>query len=97
MSVSERDHFKFRGVSAAARPSGRGEARASAACVIESHATMEHGRVSRAALRAGPATVARMCEPAGPSRGQDRLGVDHESSRAVPPGNVPEDEPDVLY
>jgi hypothetical protein len=60
--------------------------------VIESHATMEHSRVSRAALRAGRVMVARKCWPPGPSRGQGPAWPDHESSWAVPPGYVPEDE-----
>ena len=42
--------------------------------VIEPHATTEHSRVSRAAPRAGPATAARMCEPAGPSSGLGKSG-----------------------
>jgi hypothetical protein len=33
---------------------------------------MEQSRVSRAAPRAGAATVARKCGPAGPSRGRAR-------------------------
>ncbi len=65
--------------------------------VIEQHATMEHGRVSRSALRAGPATAARMCGPAGPFYGLGPVWADHETSWAVPPKDVPEDEPDVLY
>ncbi len=66
-------------------------------CVIEPHATMEHSRVSRATSRAGPATVARMCRPARPSRGLGPAWADYETSWAVPPEDVPEDEPDVLY
>ncbi len=46
--------------------------------VIEPHATMQHSRVSRAALRAGPATVARNCGPAGPSRGLGPAWADHD-------------------
>jgi hypothetical protein len=65
--------------------------------VIEPRATMEHGRVSRAALRAWPATVARKCGPAGPSRGRGPAWADNETSWAVPPKDVAEDEPDVLY
>jgi hypothetical protein len=61
---------------------------------------MEHSRVSRAAPWAGPATVARKCGPAGPSRGRGPARADNEPSWAVPQENVPEDpadEPDVLY
>ncbi len=61
------------------------------------YATMEHSRVSRAAPRAGPATVARKCGPAGPSRGRGPAWADNEPYWAVPPENVLEDEPDVLY
>ncbi len=57
--------------------------------VIEPHATMEHSRVSRAALRARPA--------AGPFYGLGPAWADHETSRAVPPEEVLEDELDVLY
>jgi hypothetical protein len=56
--------------------------------VIDRMRQLEHSRVSRAALRAGPTTVARKFGPAGP---------EHESSWAVLPEDVPEDEPDVLY
>jgi hypothetical protein len=53
-----------------ARTSTKGAAPATpSGGVIEQHATMEHSRISRAALLAGAATVARMCGPAGPSRG----------------------------
>ncbi len=61
---------------------------------------MEHSRVSRAAPRAGPASVARKCGPAGPYRGRGPAWADNEPTWAVPPENVPEDpadEPDVLY
>ncbi len=51
--------------------------------VIEQHATIEHSWVSQDAPRAGPATIARMCGPAGPSRGQGSTWADHESSWAV--------------
>jgi hypothetical protein len=64
--------------------------------VIEQHATKEHGQVSLAALWAGPATASRMCGPAGPSHGLGPAWADNESSWAVPPEDVPEDEPDVL-
>ncbi len=64
---------------------------------LEQHATMEHSRVSWAALRAGPATVARKCGPAGPSRGLGPAWADHKSSWAVPQEDLPEDEPDALY
>jgi hypothetical protein len=59
-----------------------------------SYATKEHSRVSRAAPRAGSATVARKCGPAGPCRGRGPAWADNESSWAVPPEDVPEDEPD---
>ncbi len=65
--------------------------------MIEQLATMEHSRVSRAAPRAGLAMVARKCEPAGQSRGLGPAWADHKPSWAVPPEDVPEDEPDVLY
>jgi hypothetical protein len=65
--------------------------------VIEQHATMEHGRVSQVAVRAGPATVARKCGPAGPSRWLGPAWADHKSSWAAQQEDVPEDEPDVLY
>jgi hypothetical protein len=68
--------------------------------VIDRMRQLEHSRVSRAAPRAGPATVARKCGPAGPSRGRGPAWADNESSWAVLPENVPEDpadEPDVLY
>jgi hypothetical protein len=57
---------------------------------------MEHIRVSWVTLRAGLAMVARKFGPAGPSRGLGPAWADHESSWAVPPEDVPEDEPDVL-
>ncbi len=60
----------------------------------------EHSRVSRAAPRAGPATVARKCGPAGPSRGRGPAWADSQPTWAVPPEKVPEDpadELDVLY
>ncbi len=65
--------------------------------LTEQHATIEHSRVSLATPWAGPATVARMCGPAGPSRGLGPAWADNESSWAVLPEVVPEDEPDVLY
>jgi hypothetical protein len=65
--------------------------------VIEQHAAMEHSRVSRADLRAEPATVARKCGPAWPSRGLGPTWADHKSSWALPPEDLLEDEPDVLY
>jgi hypothetical protein len=67
--------------------------------VIEPHATMEYGRVSRAAPLAGPGTAARMCGPVGPARAIISLGLLRVVLRpwAVPPEDVPEDEPDVLY
>jgi hypothetical protein len=68
--------------------------------VIDRMRQLEHSRVSRAAPRAGPATVARKCGPAGPYRGRGPAWADNESSWAVLPENVPEDpadEPDVLY
>jgi hypothetical protein len=65
--------------------------------LTEQYATMEHSPVSRAALRAGPATVARKCGPAGPFRGLGPAWADNESSWAVPPEDLLEDEPDVLY
>ncbi len=64
--------------------------------VIEQHATMEHSRVSRAALQAGSATVARKCGPAVPSRGLGPAWAYNWSSWAVPQEDLPEDEPDVL-
>jgi hypothetical protein len=58
---------------------------------------MEHCRVSRAALRDRLAKVARKCGPAGPSRGLGPAWADHESSWAMLPEVVLEDEADVLY
>jgi hypothetical protein len=61
---------------------------------------LEHSRVSRAAPRARPATVARKCAPAGPSRGRGPAWADNEPSWAVLPEDVPwdpADEPDALY
>jgi hypothetical protein len=60
---------------------------------------MKSNRVSRAAPRAGPATVARKFGPAGPYRGRGLAWSDNKSSWAVLPENVREDstdEPDVL-
>jgi hypothetical protein len=54
------------------------------------YVTREHSRVSRAAPRAGPATVARNCGPAGPPRGRGSAWADNESSWAAPPEDVPE-------
>jgi hypothetical protein len=58
------------------------------------------GSVGPLHSQAGPATVARKCGPAGPSRGRGPAWTDKEPSWAVPPEDVPEDpadEPDVLY
>jgi hypothetical protein len=58
------------------------------------------GRVSRAAPRAGPATVARKCWPAGPCLGRGPAWADNEPSWAMLPEDAaedPADEPDVLY
>jgi hypothetical protein len=63
--------------------------------VIELHVTMEHSRVSRAALRTGPATVARKywaVPRARTSLGRHRVIF----SWAVPPEDVPKGEQDVL-
>ncbi len=69
--------------------------------VIEPLATMEHSRVSRAALRARQATVACKCGPAGPgpSRwlGPAWADTNNKLSWAVPPEDLQEDEPDVLH
>jgi hypothetical protein len=64
--------------------------------VIEPHATMEHSKVSRAALQAGQATVARMRGPARPSHGLGPAWADRESSEswAVPAWQPPEDVPE---
>ncbi len=58
---------------------------------------MEYGQVSQAASLAGPAIAARMCWPVGPSDGLGSAWPDNESSWAVQPEDVPDDEPDVLY
>ncbi len=59
--------------------------------LIEPHATLELGRISRTALRARQATAARMWLPALPSHGLGPGWADHETSWAVPPEDVPED------
>jgi hypothetical protein len=56
--------------------------------MIDRMRQLEHSRVSLAALRAGPAMVARKCGPAGPYRGRGPAWADNESSRAVLPENL---------
>ena len=63
--------------------------------VIDRMRQLEHSRVSRAALRAGPAMVARKCGPAGPYQ----LGptTSHLGPCCRRTSRDPADKPDVLY